>query len=322
MQLARAYVLRTGPGPILEVALAAKLNLDREVVVEALNQVFAEEKQLRDEDVREEWRVALFVIGLAAVAGAIFLEPIKSKDTTSATMLAAGFLLLFAAAFANRIKSFKGAGLELVLSDLQQKAEDVRAASQQLADLATRFEDVHQLPESPVRSLLLKGLVATTQQTADQQSPEDVVQLQSGDSDDRLKAIVVMGARPDLADWEWLREVVDSPGSSNFEVFHALSSIRQLLASGPSIRNAKLGERELRVLLEWIRTKKFLSRSAPRKQTARERTARKIQELIENRLGVINDHSSPGDPQDAPTPADETASAGDVRTSAADQGDR
>lgn len=275
----RSYFLVGEPGNDLGKSLAAALKVDVQSVNAALKSASQKsEVSLRDGDIREEWRIALAVIGVFAVVASLWLVS-DTKDTTAATLLAAGFLLLLLGAFANRVKSFKGAGLEVVLSDLQEKAKELQETSLELKDLAKGFEAIHALPESTERSLMLKGLAATTAQAAGSYSAPDVAQLARGDVSDRLRATIVMGCVPELAKLEWLKDVVDAPRTSNFEVFQALNSIHKVVLSA----HTPVGQ-ERDELLRWVEAKRFPS-STPGETTSREQTAREIERALVGRPG-------------------------------------
>ena len=69
------------------------------------------------------------LIGLGVYAILIDDTQVKA-DSAIAALVATGVLLMIAGGFANRIKSFKGAGVEVVLHDIQAKTNALTAKHQ------------------------------------------------------------------------------------------------------------------------------------------------------------------------------------------------
>src|SRR4051794_25854021 len=197
-------------------------------------------------------RVITGIVGVGLlVTGSIAV--FTSKNTTgTAALIAAGVLVMAIAIYGDRIESFEGLGVKLQMAAAskleaarkaeaagdQEKAERLRAEAQQLLDsarsVARQYESIRATQASSwERTAQLEALVRQSHALAAGYSPEAVRELfRTGDEGNRIVAIGMMAARPELADPATITDAVIGSRSA-FEQYHALRAARALATRQP-----------------------------------------------------------------------------------------
>ncbi|ATG50116.1 hypothetical protein CFK38_00200 [Brachybacterium vulturis] len=202
------------------------------------------------------------ILGFAAVAFAVGVIAVfvTSNDTGTAALLAVSVVLLALAIFADRISSIEAGGMKLVLVAAEQLARaDAAAGEGRDADAARLRESAKTLlaMAGPVSSDLekvrrtmtsswervatLEALMSQARTLANTDiSAQDVRRLfYTNTEGNRITAIGIMQARPELADMECLTDSVHKSRSA-FEQYQALRAVSETvsqLSDGSPLRD-------------------------------------------------------------------------------------
>ncbi len=190
-------------------------------------------------------RLLLGLLGAGSFGGGVVAVFVTQNGTGTAVLLGFGGILLVVALLGNRLDSFEFGGAKLrlraaaaerfaVAEDLERRgdsagAERVRAQAQALLDaagpIAADYRSVRSsMSSSPERTRALQEVVARARRLATEQSfdrAEVVRWLRDGSEAERITALGMMQAKPELRDFAATLEAIEQPRSA-FEHYHAM----------------------------------------------------------------------------------------------------
>lgn len=199
---------------------------------------------------------------MATGAVAVF---VSTNTTGTAALIAAGVVLVAIATYGDRIETVEAAGVKVALSklaaaDRAEAAGDVATADrlrgeaadllEEARSLATRYKTIRATKASSwERTAQLEALLRQSHALAATYSPKAVRELfRSGDEGNRIIALGMMTANPDLADAEVVAQAVSNSRTA-FEQYHALKAAETLANLRPRAEGMALVREALQQML-------------------------------------------------------------------------
>jgi hypothetical protein len=238
-------------------------------------------------------RVFLGIVGGASfVAGAVAVFK-SGNGTGTGVLIAFGGVMLALAVLGDRVESLEFGGSKLrlraaaaekfALAEESEQRGDVAAATRLRAEaqalleaagpIASQYRAVRSsMPAGRERTMALEGVVAEARRLAAEQSFErgEVIQwLRSGSDEERITALAMMQAQPELRDFEAaVAAIRDS--RSPFEQYHSMLLAEMMIGDldegqRQSLSGVILGARNLRFRRDtgrWLLSERILGRLA------------------------------------------------------------
>ncbi|MEU6077805.1 hypothetical protein [Micromonospora sp. NPDC047074] len=185
------------------------------------------------------------VLGAGSFSTGVVAVFISQNGTGTGVLLVVGAAVLFLTVLGNRIESleFGGARLRLRAAAAQRYAlaeesehrgdvaeadrlrQEARAFMDAARPIAASYRSVRDsLPSSPERTKILENIVLGARRLAEKESFEAVEVahwLRQGNEEERITALAMMQAKPELRDFEAMIAAIREPRSA-FEQYHAL----------------------------------------------------------------------------------------------------